>query len=178
MCKRLVLLLVGLVLVAPAARARQIEDWSYERLFKEADVVVLAKPESVAEVDVKPKDARMQRDFLGRVTTFSVVSPVKGDVNNGKAIDVLHFRMREGIMSQDGPLLIRFRTKPVRIEGKSGGDGKAPVTAFVTVLGAPHYLLFLKRGEGGRLEPVSGQYDAALSVREVNPPMPDFFGDR
>lgn len=177
MCKRLVLLLVGFILIAPAASGRQIEAWSFERLFKEADVIVLAKPESVADVDVKPKDARMRRDFLGRVTTFSVVSPVKGDVN-GKAIDVLHFRMREGVMSQDGPLLIRFRTKPVRIEGQSGGDGKTPVTAFVTELGAPHYLLFLKRGEGGRLEPVSGQYDAALSVREVNPPMPDFFGDR
>jgi hypothetical protein len=182
MCKRLVLLLVGLVLVAAAAAAapawaRPLEGWSYERLFKEADVVVLARPESVADVDVKPKDARMREGFLGRVTTFSVVNAIKGEVK-GKTIDVLHFRMKEGLASADGPLLIQFRTKPVRIEGKSGGDGKRAATAFAMELAPPDYLLFLKRGENGRLEPVSGQYDPALSVREVSPPMPDFLGDR
>jgi hypothetical protein len=168
---------VALILVAPAILARQIEQWSYERLFKEADVIVIAKPESVADVDVKPKDARMQRDFLGRVTTFSVVSTIKGDAK-GKTIDVLHFRMREGMGSANGPLLISFHTKPVRIEGKAGGNNNTPVTAFVMELGPPEYLLFLKAGQDGRFEPVSGQYDSRLSVREINPPMPDFLGSR
>jgi len=34
----------------------------------------------------------------------------------------------------------------------------------------PEYLLFLKRRTDGRYEPISGQMDAALSVREVAEP--------
>jgi hypothetical protein len=177
MCKRLVAGLVALVLIAPGALGRQIEQWSYERLFKEADVILIAKPESVADVDVKPRDPRMHQGFVGRVTTFSVVSAIKGDTK-GRSIDVLYFKLKEGLMSQNGPLLISFRTKPVRIEGKAGGDDNTPVTAFVMELGPPEYLLFLKAGQDGRFEPVSGQYDPALSVREVNAPMPQFLGDR
>jgi hypothetical protein len=119
----------------------------------------------------------MQQGYLGRVTTFSVVNAIKGEVK-GKTIGVLHFKMKEGAASADGALLIRFRTQPLRIVGKAGGDGNREATAFAMELGAPHYLLFLKVGENGRFEPVSGQYDAVLSVREVSPPMPDFLGDR
>ena len=35
-------LIVANLLLASAASARQIENWSYERLFEEADVVIIA----------------------------------------------------------------------------------------------------------------------------------------
>jgi hypothetical protein len=40
-------------------------------------------------------------------------------------------------------------------------------------LAPPGYLLFLKQGKDGRYEPVSGQIDAELSVKEVNSPLPE-----
>src|SRR4051812_10405226 len=44
MIKRLTLFIVtaGLLSVSPRATARGLENWTYERLFKEADLVVLA----------------------------------------------------------------------------------------------------------------------------------------
>ena len=43
-------------------------------------------------------------------------------------------------------------------------------------LGKPEYLLFLKKGKGGRYEPVSGRTDPALSVRELFHPLPEGLG--
>jgi hypothetical protein len=170
MWSRVVVAVACLVHVSPVP-ARPIEDWSYERLFKEADVVVIAKPESTADVDTAPADPRMRRGFVGQRTAFSLVSTLKGEAK-GTSVQVLHFRLRDGVMPPNGPLLITFRTKPVRIEGKARGDAKRAGDAFVMEIPAPHYLLFLKAGENGRLEPVSGQDDQARSEREETPPLP------
>ncbi len=35
----------------------------------------------------------------------------------------------------------------------------------------------MKKGKGGRYEPLSGQVDAELSVRELSRPMPDALQD-
>ena len=43
--------------------------------------------------------------------------------------------------------------------------------AYITMV-PPDYLLFLKKRDDGRYEPVTGQMDAAESVREVSRPFP------
>jgi hypothetical protein len=69
------------------------------------------------------------------------------------------------VVTQDGPLLVAFRTKGIKIEG-------CGTVKYDTVLSTPQYLLFLKRSAGGRLEPLSGQMDPLFSVKEIYSPLP------
>ena len=61
----------------------------------------------------------------------------------------------------------------VMIEVKSKEEGKAeelkPRQAGKNQINPPEYLLFLKLRKDGLYEPVSGQLDAALSVRTIFP---------
>jgi hypothetical protein len=42
-------------------------------------------------------------------------------------------------------------------------------TTFKAGLGPPEYMLFLRLRKDGRYEPVSGEIDPALSIRELHP---------
>lgn len=155
--------LVVALFVASAA-ARQIENWSYDRLFKEADVIVIASAQGTVQSEDKASDERWKASLIGQHTTFSVVQTLKGQLDDGP-LTVLHFKLKDGVATQNGPLLVAFRTKGPTIEG--GGSVK-----YKAILSTPQYLLFLKRSDGGRLEPVSGQIDPALSVKEIYAPLP------
>ena len=157
-------LTVLLALFVSSAAARQIENWPYDRLFKEADVIVIASAQGTVASDDQASDERWKASLVGQRTTFSVINTLKGHVDDGP-ITVLHFKLKDGVLTQDGPLLVAFRTKGPKIEG--GGAVK-----YKAMLGTPQHLLFLKRSEGGRLEPVSGQIDPALSVKEIYAPLP------
>ncbi len=76
-----------------------------------------------------------------------------------------HFKPKDGVANQNGPLLIAFRTKGITING----DGSVK---FEVGLGTPDYLLFLKADGKGRFEPLSGQIDPRLSVKEIYEPLP------
>ena len=67
--------------------------------------------------------------------------------------------------------LVTFRTNGPTI-ADAGSDNRAPAKSKIT-LSTPQYLLFLKRSADGHFEPVSGQIDAVLSVREIYRPLPD-----
>jgi hypothetical protein len=155
--------LVSALLVASAS-AEQIENWSYDRLFKEADVIVIASVQGTVASDDKASDERWKASLIGLRTTFSVINTLKGRLDDGP-LTVLHFKLKDGVLTQDGPLLVSFRTKGPTIEGGRSVKYKA-------VLSTPQYLLFLKRSDGGRFEPVSGQIHPALSVKEIYAPLP------
>jgi hypothetical protein len=55
-------------------------------------------------------------------------------------------------------------------------SGTVNGTAFKAELGRPEYMLFLRLRKDGRFEPVSGEVDPVLSVRELHPP-DDLFAD-
>lgn len=166
-CYGLTILLT--LFVAPAV-ARQIENWPYDRLFKEADVIVIASAQGTEASDDQASDERWKASLVGQHTTFALINTLKGHVDDGP-ITVLHFKLKDGVLTQDGPLLVAFRTKGPKIEG--GGAVK-----YKAMLSTPQYLLFLKRSEGGRLEPVSGQIDPALSVKEIYAPLPAVIDDK
>jgi hypothetical protein len=156
------ILLAATSIAAPAA-ARAIETWSYERLFKEADLAVIASArETVDAPDVEARDQRHRPILAAQRTTFAVHAVLRGDAGDGP-ITVLHFRLKDerGLM-RNGPMLVRFRTAPPVVEGRG----------FRAELGTPQYLLFLKRSADGLLEPVSGQFDPQLSVKEIYAPLP------
>jgi hypothetical protein len=151
-----VCLLGGSVLlgVSPSL-ARQLEDWPFDKLFKHADLVVIAKAISTAEAGKDIKD-KPPEDFLKPIlTTLEVVQVIKGE-HRGDELVVFHYRLevpKGGI--GNGPLLIQFHRGRRR-------SGRLP----------PDYMLFLKKRQDGRYEAVSGQYDPRLSVKEVVEPTP------
>ena len=107
---------VLMALFVASATARQIENWPYERLFKEADVIVIASAQGTVESDDKAADERWKASLIGQHTSFAVINTLKGQVDNGP-IKVLHFKLKAGVLTQDGPLLVAFRTKGPKIEG-------------------------------------------------------------
>jgi hypothetical protein len=93
---------------------------------------------------------------------------------------VLHFKFGElkrglrprtsDVIIENGPLLVAFRTGAVIV--KAEGEERN------TVLPTPEYLLFPKRMQDGRYEPVSGRIDPALSVKEVSAPLDKVLGGK
>lgn len=155
-----------ILLATSSALSRAVEDWPYERLLREADVVVIGTVKSEADSDIPPQEPLAAMKAIARITSFDVRLAIKGD--SGPSVDLLHFRLPEGAVTMDGPLLAHFRTKGPVVQP----DGRSTADKAVAALSRPDYLLFLKRTAGGRLEPVSGQYDSELSVREIYRPLP------
>ena len=152
------------------AAARILDDWPYERLFKEADVVVIGTAVSTKDATDTFVDDRWPHEFVGQDTTLEVLQVLKGEASV-KRITVLHFKFGKLtkkaaaeagnlVLTIDGPEFVSFRTKPEKIE--IAGTG-LPAHRF-------EYLLFLKKRADGRYEPVSGRIDPNLSMRELFPP--------
>jgi hypothetical protein len=167
---RLAVLCAACLLLDPsAAPARLVKKWSYDQLLKEADLVVVAVAVRTEQAEDTPPTHRWPLEFVAQNSTFKVRGTLKGKAE-GDQIQVLHFKFggpKKGIdpklpeagMIIDGPRLVAFRTEPVTI--RAGKD---------THVLPPEYLLFLKRLKDGRYEPVTGQIDPALSVRQVSGP--------
>ena len=155
--------------------ARKVEDWSYERLFKESDLVMIGSVEGWGPAKMKwPEKIFDQARFEGQKTAFHPRSVLKGEPVFPCAW-VLHFSYKKGAaLYEDGPGLVTFLKKPVIIEVKSKEEGKAKELklqqAGRSLISPPEYLLFLKMRKDGFYEPVSGQLDAAFSVRAIFPP--------
>jgi hypothetical protein len=145
-------------LLASAAFGRLIEDWPYDRLFKEADLAVIATAHRTEGTSERLK-TDWKVDLLGMSTSFKIQSTLKGKRVAGETITVLHYRPPEGTDFVNGPLLVTIRT-----EEPSAKDGEKRERL------RPEYLLFLRARPDGRFEPVSGQIDPALSVRELQSP--------
>lgn len=159
-----VILFVALVVgFAPSAFARRIETWSYDDLFKAADLVVITTAKGSKDNNEKV-NLGWKTEFIGVNTTFEVKSTLKGKAP--EKLTVLHFRAPEGQEFADGPLLVTFRDKRANLELK-----KVQMS-----LGVPDYMLFLKASKDAkdaRYEPVSGRVDPELSVFVLTSPSTD-----
>jgi hypothetical protein len=147
------------------AHARLVESWPYERLMKEADVVVIVMAVSTRDSGETLKDNPWKAEFQGMSTSFEVKVLLKGKVEGDK-LTVLHYRLKPGLLLQDGPSLVSFRTRGITITTKEGQFG----------LAKPSYLLFLKKRADVRYQAVSGQVDPSRSVREMYHPLPEGLG--
>jgi hypothetical protein len=150
---------------SPRADARGLESWPYKRLFKEADAVVIGRPVSVADSGETTTDNPWKVPFVGVNTTFAVQTVLKGEAGGDK-LQLLHYRLKPGVLIEDGPLLVSFRRHGMTITTNKAQIG----------LARPEYLLFLKKRKDGRYEPLSGATDPALSVREMYKPLPATLG--
>ena len=160
MKSRLLTLLI-VAAVPLVAQARPIGIWTYKDLVEKSDLVVVAKVESVADFDGKVEIPQFAEFLTPQVTKFKVEGVLHGEYN-GEVIELVHCRFRNEQIPPNGPLLAKFESegRTIRIEsGKYKGG--------LVQEGPPAYLLFLKRREDGRFEPVAGQVDSELSVRKV-----------
>ncbi len=160
---------VLLIVLASAVfvSARQIEEWSYDRLFREADLAVIVSAQATVDSTDIPPDKQWAESLVGQATTFKVTRTIKGDaVKDGDTMTLVHFRLKDGVTTSNGPLLVNFRTKPFKISVRG-----EQVDANVSMVEAPQYLLFLRKSAGGNFVPVSGWFDSALSVKEIYSPL-------
>ena len=172
--RKLVITLIILQFCSASAWTRQIEIWSYGRLFAESDLVVIAEPLSTTKTaDVFDHEGNQRQDYQGMDTEFNVHSALKGESKPGH-FKVLHFRYAATVQGvADGALFVHFRLKGWSFSGLTdekvdrNGHRQAGVKEIIQ-WAKPEYLLFLKRRPDGRYEPVSGQYDSALACREVS----------
>jgi hypothetical protein len=138
-------------------QAREIEMWPYDRLKSEADVVVVGLPEKSEDSGEIINAPLWQTDFVGVNTTFKITGVLKGRPH-AETLVVFHLRLPEGKHLDPSPLLAAFRNEPLQVEAKKYG---------LTGHSKPEYLMFLRRRQDGRYEPVSGPLDAAHAIREM-----------
>ena len=160
----LLLALFILVLFVGTADGQKIQNWSYDRLFDEADLIVIASAQKTDDSDDVSSEGPWKKHLVGQRTTFSVIKTLKGR-HDHNTMTVLHFRLKKEVAINDGPLLVSFRTKGVTIQGSG-------VVKYQAALSKPEYLLFLKRNMRGLMVPVSGQTYAESSVKEIYKPLP------
>ena len=153
-------LLLAITVAASSAFGRAVENWSYERLSKESDLVVIAQPIQSEDSPDRTKDNLWKIEFTGINTKFDVLHDLKGKCKSAN-LTVLHFRANVRIIN--GPCFVTFRTKELRYTIEKEGH----LGTKVSVAGPATYLLFLKKRDDGRYEPTSGHIDPALSVREL-----------
>jgi hypothetical protein len=123
------------------AQARIMRSWSYQELYDQADLVVIAKPVSTQETAEKATLPNIAPDVhvVGLSTEFDISVVMKGDKSAKKAT-LHHYRLAnpKKVMA-NGPSLASFDPKQ-----------------------HTRFLLFLHREPDGRYSPVSGQTDPTL----------------
>ena len=124
-----------------SAQARLMRTWSYQELFDQADLVVIAKPVSTQETTERATLPNISPDVhvVGLSTEFDICVVMKGD-NRVKKATLHHYRLADPKeLMMNGPNLASFDPKQYA-----------------------RFLLFLHREPDGRYAPVSGQTDPAL----------------
>lgn len=139
-------------LASDLAIARPIQIYNYERLLKEADLVVFATPTKTEDTGESLADN--EGYLTGQNTTFKINYVLQGKT--------------------DSTEMKVFNCRFVDDEAKEVGNGARLVVFRIAALQNgwrdSEYLLFLKRRNDGRYEPVSGQIDPVDSVKEISTP--------
>jgi len=138
--KRILTLLLVLAMPMIVA-ARAVRAWSYQEMFDQADLVVIAKPTATKDTEEKGRVA----DFSGPYEVIAVATELeasvimKGEKTTNQFV-LHHYRLAHPDQPvANGPNLVAFNPK------------------------AHHsFLLFLKKEGDGRYAPVTGQQDPAL----------------
>ena len=164
---------VAFAMIVSEVSARKVEDWPYERLFKESDLVVIAHVQGWGVTKKEWNEKLFDKGrFEGVRTIFGANFVLKGDPP--LCILLNHFRYKESaVRYNDGPGLVAFLKEPILIELKQAKGKKGKLrrqSQALRKISQPEYLLFLKKRKDGTYEPVSGQLDASFSVRALFPP--------
>src|SRR2546421_411889 len=138
-----ILPILSILFLGTAVFGRLHEYWPYDKLTKEADLIVIATATSVHDmvetttlpgiVRTDTNNVRSLIPAIGVETTFTNMAVLKGDTNT-TTILFHHLREAEYKPSINGPGLVAFDPKEKK-----------------------RFLLFLKREWDGRYAPLTGQ---------------------
>jgi len=154
----LALTLLILLTLSSALQAAEPQFWPYDRLTGKADLVVIGVPRASQDSGELVYSPLWQLDFVGVNTTVEVRGVVDGRFR-ARELTLFHLRLPDGKTLQNGPRILNFPNNSFSFGTAAKGE----------VLSKPEYLLFLKKRDDGRYEPVSGTLDAGQSVRELYP---------
>jgi hypothetical protein len=136
-------LALTLLLVLPdIGGARITTAWTYQAMYEEADLVVIAKPVSVSRSDevMSLPNFSPKTNVYELQTSFSVGVALKGTKTEG--LQLRHFKLVDQYQfALAGPTFVQF--DPAQRHS---------------------YLMFLKSDQGGSYSPVTGQPDAAVAI--------------
>jgi len=142
-------IITGFLILAAAllAQAREMRSWTYQELYDQADLVVIAKPISTQDASEKAVLPNISPDVhvVGLSTEFAISVVMKGDKSLKKCV-LHHYRLTNPKeMRNNGPMLASFDLKQ-----------------------HTRFLLFLHQKADGRYAPVSGQTDPTMfSVQKL-----------
>jgi hypothetical protein len=147
--------LLCLLAASVALWARQVPYWPYDKLTREADLIVIATPVSVRDTGQKTILPGIMQGTAGggcepipaieMETSFEVLATLKGVP---RQVPIILYHLREAAPPKgivvNGPSLVSFEPKEKR-----------------------RYLLFLRREQDGRYVSLTGQTDPAGAVKDL-----------
>lgn len=153
--KRLLLAALS-CLCAAAGVARLMPNWSYDLLVRKADLIIVATPVTVRDVETRTEyprfagvlfdENRARTPSIWIETTFERLAVLKGE-DPGPQVSMRHLRWPEVLgLVNDPPQFVRFDPGQKRT-----------------------YLLFLKREEN-QWVPLTGQVDPVYSAKDLSEP--------
>src|ERR1700732_4919362 len=101
------MLAIGVLVFPALAFSRIIDNWEYERLLKESDLVVIASAGKTETASDKPPEHIWPLEFVGQNTTFKLNYTFKGKAV-GQQITVLHFRSGDKVKKGE-----KAKTEPI-----------------------------------------------------------------
>lgn len=140
--------LIAVICMGRDIGARPVELWSAEKLWKEADLVVIGVAQETKDSAVYRGGARKPESWVQVETTFAVERVLQGK-HEGKTVPVLHHRYfgkESEIEIIDGPSFVEF-----------------------DAMKKHRYVIFLKYapGEKNVYEPLTGQTDPDQSFQQL-----------
>jgi len=149
------------VFVATMAYARLVEHWPYDRLAREADLIVIATPVSVHDTEERTvfpnlvesgtNNIQHQVAAIGVETAFETLAVLKGSTNETKF--VFHHLRDARISSPTG------ESKVIAFNG--------PLNVAFEPKEKKRFLLFLRREPDGRYASVTGMTDPSVGIRDL-----------
>ncbi len=141
--------LLLLCLCVASAQARPLEVPTYEELQKRADVVLVLRVKAITPRQTKPSEGIDTTFYRGYTAACSVLAVLKGSFD-GKELSIPFFQHPQALPGFNGAVAAPFSLEE-----------------------SLAYLAFMKRADNGQLTPVTGNYDAGLSIKMMFDRWPD-----
>jgi hypothetical protein len=155
--KRTLLVLAAMVCGASATRAQsELRDpWTYDRLFKESDCVVIVAYDSSSDLGKQLANPVGHQKLHLVASKFKIEQSLKGELKNGGDLTITHWRLDKDVRRAFLPApLVWEKRKDFTIED----------TGYAVELS---YLVFLRKARSGELELTTGILDGIDSVKEL-----------
>lgn len=128
--------------------------WDHDTLKNKADYVLIAYPIATHETKeiMQLPETHKKINMVGVETIFSVSAVFKGELSE-KKITLHHYKLQEKVHE-----LLDSSEKPLFVSFDIPKEDQYPKY---------EYLLFLIKDKDGKLAPVSGQFNAAISIKRL-----------